>query len=546
MTTYIYNLTSLLFTLILLSNPFTINSQTFQLTQKLGTNDHQPADNLGISSAISDSFMLAGAWWAESTAPGDPIINEQGAAYLYQLNGNGQWIQIQQLNSINPEALGYYGFRVAIEGDYALIGAFNEDHSGFGNAGRVYCYKMTSNNMLTLIDVLSAPDAANADYFGYDVSLTGGYALIGAYNQDLDENGNNPLEDAGAAYLYKLNNDKWSLTKKLVSPQRKAGDEFGRLVDIDKYGFVIGAFQSEGANSEVSSGSAYTIYCESGFSNWNCNEISTSNLIRLTPNDSGFFEDFGWDVAISNDWIVVGKSSESDQPDSGIAGNTGAAYFFKYENQNWIEKQKVYASDFKGNTFFGRCIGIDNNTAVIGAGSERTDAMGNNPINGAGAAYVFELNDNEVWNETQKITGNERTFNDLFAEDALAISGNHIVAGAWRADTINGQFLIDGGAVYVFERKEVSTSLKPLQKLDDFISVYPNPSNGALKISALTSQSIHGNITIISGHGIIVEEFIIQNNSEINTNLNHLPSGIYFIKYENFEGVISLQKWIKY
>jgi hypothetical protein len=47
-----------------------------------------------------------------------------------------------------------------------------------------------------------AMDRKNGDWFGYSVSISGDYAIVGAVYNDTDENGENPLNAAGAAYLF--------------------------------------------------------------------------------------------------------------------------------------------------------------------------------------------------------------------------------------------------------------------------------------------------------------------------------------------------------
>src|SRR6187200_2176135 len=130
-----YTTTFLLSMVFLLTIYCSIQAQSWDLKQKLGSTDQEPADNLGISVAISDSFMIAGAWWEEGEDDINLPINSSGAAYIYHLGTDGNWTEVQKLISPNREVLGYFGYYVAIDGHYILVGAFNEDHSGAGNAG---------------------------------------------------------------------------------------------------------------------------------------------------------------------------------------------------------------------------------------------------------------------------------------------------------------------------------------------------------------------------------------------------------------------------
>jgi len=49
------------------------------------------------------------------------------------------------------------------------------------------------------------PDANIDDFFGYDVTISGDFAAVGARQQDEDAMGLNSMSDAGAAYIFDVN-----------------------------------------------------------------------------------------------------------------------------------------------------------------------------------------------------------------------------------------------------------------------------------------------------------------------------------------------------
>ncbi len=516
-------------------------AQNWNLTQKLGSSDQSPADNLGISTAISDSFMLAGAWWAD----GDPTtpITSAGAAYLYKQQPDGSWLEVQKLISPNPESLGYFGFNVALEGKYALVGAFNEDEGGVGNAGVVYVYERGFNDTMLLKNRLVAPDGQGGDLFGYAVALTDGYALIGAHENSYDEIGDNFLDASGAAYLFKRqSNGNWNLIRKLVAFDREEDAYFGKFLDIDKLGLMIGAFDADNVSSlQFGVGAAYGAYCNDSLLVWGYDDVTSADLQKITASDQDNFEGFGWDVAISGKWVVIGKSNEPDQPGGGIASNTGSAYFFHWENGTWVEKQKVYASDFAVNSLFGRAIGIDGSVCVIGAGTAREDMNGGNSLVGAGEAYVFELRPNGQWQEVEKLSGTERAVNDLFGE-TVDVSGTTVVVGAWLADTLDGEYSVDGGAVYVFERDQ-ALSVPQLPNLQG-LSLLHNPSpDGKLRIKETNASLLPLQIRVFSltGQELFSQEISPQQQYQID--LAHFPPGLYLLQIQRTGFMPQYWKW---
>ena len=107
---------------------------------------------------------------------------------------------------------------------------------------------------------LTASDGAASDYFGGSVSVSGDYAVIGA-DWD-DDNGNN----SGSAYVFERDGaGNWSEVQKLTASDGAAGDEFGWSVSISGDYLVIGAYADDDNGS--SSGSAY-VFERDGFGNW--------------------------------------------------------------------------------------------------------------------------------------------------------------------------------------------------------------------------------------------------------------------------------------
>ncbi len=161
------------------------------------------------------------------------------------------------------------------------------------------------------------------------------------------------------------------------------------------------------------------------------------NWPRKLQASDGYLEDhFGTSVAISGDTIVVGShGNDARQTDS------GAAYIFERDSGgagNWGEVQKLIASDASPGDWFGACVDVDGDTAIVGAW--RVGA--NN-----GAVYVFDRNQGggNNWGEVKKLVAGDAEPNDQFGRD-LAIDGNTIVVGAFQYG------LAGPGKAYVFQR----------------------------------------------------------------------------------------------
>ena len=78
-------------------------------------------------------------------------------------------------------------------------------------------------------------------YFGKGVAIDGNFAAVGSWKDNYDENGENYLEFAGAAYVYEVIDGEWTLIQKLVAPNRNEDIRFGYSVDIQDSTILIGA-----------------------------------------------------------------------------------------------------------------------------------------------------------------------------------------------------------------------------------------------------------------------------------------------------------------
>ena len=511
------------------------NAQDWQLVDKLVSEKNVAGDNIGISVAVSGNFALAGAWWEDNDDLGADFTNSAGAAYFFKRNPMGEWEDHQVLNSPEAEVLGYFGFAVAMDGDWAFVGAYNEDISDTDaiNAGRVYCYNFDeSNDEWNLHQEVLAPDPLGADYFGYTLEVSGNYLIVGAYNDDEDPDGENPLDAAGSVYFFEFNGTTWDFVQKSVASDRDAGYEFGRFVDISGDRAIVGSHNADDPDrNRVESGAAYIFERNSVTGKW-----IEAQVFRADDGDS--FDQLGWDVVIEGDEAVVGARSEAEQPGGGIEGNTGAIYFLERQsNAIWQLKQKLYASDFSGGDFFGGALALDNGYLVVGAEGCEKGIDEQEDVFQAGSAYLFQLM-GEPWRELQKFAGTDRMPNDLFGA-SVAIDSGTIVVGAWLADRGDDN---DIGAIYIYEG-DVSSASDRVAPIHD-LRIYPNPSADELFIDYSRPDGAPVRIDIMDFQGRIMSSFTHASHGLIQPDVDRLAPGAYVVRLTDGRSVHTA-KWIK-
>jgi hypothetical protein len=392
---------------------------------KLTASDAASGAEFGSSVAISGDHLIIGA------PRSDDGGTDSGSAYIFRRSGDG-WVQSVKLPpaplvvasmTSSIAAVDLFGGSVAISGDYAIVGARGDDAGGT-SAGAAYVYERCDSTFSLCdqpwreVGKLTASDAAEEDHFGVSVAISGDYAIVGARLNDLTGT------DEGSAYVFKRSGDDWVEIQKLTASTAADHEGFGYSVAISENVAIVGTLRTFASNSTRAS--AY-VFERSG-DNW-------VEMNKLIAGDSGGVNLFGTSVAIYGDRALVGAHGDL------LGGtNAGSAYAFKRGSVDWVETEKLTASDAAERDRFGYSVGLDQNYAVIGA--YRDDVTGTDQ----GSAYVFRRV-GDTWVELEKLTASDGAAGDHFGF-AVAIGGEDVIVGALRDDLAG----VDEGSAYVFPK----------------------------------------------------------------------------------------------
>ena len=111
-----------------------------------------------------------------------------GSAYIFDVTtGN----QLHKLTASDGAADDTFGRSVAISGNYAIVGANLDDDDGT-RSGSAYIFNVQTG---TQLHKLTASDAAANDHFGWSVAIDGNYAIVGAKYDDDGGSDNNDKDD---------------------------------------------------------------------------------------------------------------------------------------------------------------------------------------------------------------------------------------------------------------------------------------------------------------------------------------------------------------
>ncbi|MCP4837780.1 MAG: hypothetical protein GY894_00255, partial [Planctomycetes bacterium] len=432
---------------------------TWSQTAKLTADDGASVDLFGHSVATSGGVAVIGAFHDDDNGP------YSGSAYVYEQQPDGTWQQIAKLMADDGASNDEFGLSVATSGGVAMIGAPWDDDNG-ENTGSAYVFEQQADGTWSQTAKLTADDGASGDWFGYSVTLDGGVAVIGAMGDDDDG------DRSGSAYVFEQQADgTWQQIAKLTADDGAIGDDFGFGVALDGDTAVIGARYDDDNGKD--SGSAYVFEWYVGEdcnNNGVCDEedlLSCDGSVWCSDcNGNGVIDECDvYDTSPDCDGDGVpdecepdcdfdGLIDDCDGPD--IDGNGIPDNCEEDCNENLIpdhyEIELGLDTDCDGNGVpdgcdleavfdvdvltpddgassdnFGYSVAVDGGVAVIGARYDDDNGSG------SGSAYVFEQQEDGIWQQRGKLTADDGSEQDYFGI-SVALDGGVAMIGAWGDD----------------------------------------------------------------------------------------------------------------
>jgi hypothetical protein len=267
---------------------------------KLVPSDGNVGDRFGCVVSIDDKYAIIGA-----RGDNDNGFNS-GSAYIFRRLDGTTWVQEKKLEALDGDEGDWFGYAVAINGNYAIVGAVLDNNSNGADSGSAYIFKRNGSNW-NQKQKLVAGDGQAYDEFGGSVCLSGSYAIVGAIKND------DMGEDFGAAYIFEKSGENWVQKPKLVPLDGASGNQFGNSVSIDGNYAVVAAKLDDEKGTE--SGSAYIF--KRGVQSW-------IQQTKLTAPDGQPRDYFGHSVSIDGRYVIVGA------PFNNANGyDSGSVYIFQ-------------------------------------------------------------------------------------------------------------------------------------------------------------------------------------------------------------------------
>jgi len=412
-------------------NPFRFVEQRVKLT----ASDPAHGDTFGSSADIDGDTAVIGS------ISNDDHGTNSGSAYIFTRDTAGDntsnWTQRVKLTASDAAAFDYFGGLqgrdgVAIDGDTVAISAVGGDNinSRVKVGGAVYVFTRDTPGSLTSgwtqRAKLVPSDTASHDNFGISVSIDGDTMVVSSYGTSY----------RGAAYVFRRTTpgtltSGWTQVTKITASDPIDNALFGISLSLSGDTVVIGA---------RSNNSAYIFTRDtpgSLTSGW-------TQRAKLTASDGVSGDQFGENVSIDGDTVVIGANRDDDD-----GTDSGSVYIFNRDTAgNWTQSAKLTAADASSSDDFGVHVTIEGDTIVIGARYKSV-----NGYSLIGSAYVFTRNAAGNWTQTSKFVASDATLSTspTFG-DTVAISGDTILvsaSGTGGPDGAGAGFP-NSGAVYIF------------------------------------------------------------------------------------------------
>jgi len=331
------------------------DSHEWSQVAKLTLSDATANDYFGKAVAISGDYIVAGC-------------EEKQAAYLFKKPTSGwtNMTETQKIVASDAQADDAFGYSVAIDGDYLVIGDHYQDNGGSLTDDKGAAYIFHNNSGIWLEEAkLIASDTTVEDYFGCDVSISGTNVIIGAKGND------DVANYSGSAYIFSKESGNWIEKAKLLASDPEMSDGLGFTVDI--YGdYAIASAYWKNVNG-VGSGAAY-VY-EKPASGWE----NMTQTAKLTPSDGVEYDYFSLNIAITDQYALASAHYKH---------NGGQVYFYEKPTDGWVDMtENKILKPTNGTVVFGKSLSLTNDNLIIGDFGDATNTSY------SGSAYIYAPED---------------------------------------------------------------------------------------------------------------------------------------------------------
>ncbi len=471
---------------------------------KLMASDASALAFFGYAVALSGEYAVVGA-------PGEDA--DTGAAYVFVNDPVDGWTRKAKLTADAPAIGDAFGFSVDIDGSFIVVGTPGDDDGG-NDAGAAYVFFNDPVAGWTRQAKLTTPDAALEDRLGYAVAISGIFIIVGAPGHD------DGAFETGAAYAFTFNPPTgWSQQAKLSAPSAEEGDFFSETVALDDATALIGAPSADDPRGR-DAGLAF-VFVRSG--------TAWSHRATLTAGNAASNRRFGAAVALGTEPLRDVQFALVGAPGAG-GSSVGAAYVFVDRDMLWTQVASLAPDVVVAGSHFGTSVALSGDDAVVGA----LDADASVPH--PGAVHTFSEDPFNDWPRQATLMAPGAEMGVQFGH-AVALDDTYLVVGA-PEDNEGAQ---RAGAVYVYDRSSLNTATEALPEPPSslfHLANYPNPfrraTTIAFEVPALAAVPVRLAIYDVLGREVttLIDQSTEPGRHEVTWTAEDLPSGVYVYRLQ--------------
>ena len=316
-----------------------------------------------------------------------------------------------------PEGMIGFASSIALQGNDLFVGRTGAA-MGFPmpptGTGAVHVFSRNSSGTWVESGWFAGSDVKLNDGFGSSLAVDGSVVAVGAPTGDV----------GGVVYVFEKKGTAWSQVARLVAPDAKKDDDFGRVVTLK------GGMLAIGAPTRDSTRGAIYVSNRNSRGGWSAPAVVASG--------SEPWDGVGTSITFDGAKALVGVPGPlflNDSPESPKVRTGAVAVYRVPKTGNWTAESRFTVTGDSSVAAFGRTIVVSGLDVFVSA-----------PLSAkaVGSVFAFTRSANGEYTQTAKLLPSEQADFSIFGR-GIAVSGEQLIIGAPGANH-------NVGAVYVFKR----------------------------------------------------------------------------------------------
>jgi hypothetical protein len=299
----------------------------------------------------------------------------------------------------------YFGEEIVAYGNYLIAGVDNERLGG-DTCGAIYLFKSTEDYPFPVfIDGLYAYSGIDGDNLGTKLDIDDGWVIASNFRHDYDNNHNNYVEDAGAAFVYQIVNDVLETGDTIAAEgtnARNANDHWSTGVAINGDYLAISSSvhqYNETGGIPLSNAGSVQIFERSG-NDWNLHQRIVNTGDQRIVN--GYFGDY---LDMCDDCLIVASPRYDGD-------NKGALFVFQRDISDiYQQTQMIRPTGYPSANEFGTEVKLYDRFLAV---NQKYDVVGYV----GGSVWIYEkINGTGLFNYIQTIISPSPEVDGWFGAD---------------------------------------------------------------------------------------------------------------------------------